>query len=215
MKQLSTTSVLSGLFVVIMLSVLSLALPLNTAYAIPPLGLTTTPTPVSTSPPSGGGDDDPTEVIQLQLGCTNLICDVSGQLVSMEIDVELINPDTGWIAAATLSNLHTSHIDVPYSGKWEVFLISPPRYSAGGGISPTGPYPQSLGTVWTNAGAQVVACPVSCTNPGPAELPETGNFLTSTFSYWPLLALFILCVVVVTLQTWYRTAKAHKTRDIL
>lgn len=183
----------------------------QTVAAHPPVGLTITPTAINTPvPPTPNSDPDPDPnpsiFIPVQLGCTLTVCGVGGQPVNAQIDVQFIHPETGWIAAATISNQQTN-VSVPYPGQWEIYMVSPPRYASTGDILPIGELPQKIGMAWTGNDLQMVTCPLNCSET-PAALPQTGDSgeIAETGvvgGLWYLIGLFVASVLVLIVAGGY------------
>lgn len=198
--------------------VISLTLMFLSSFQAPPsvaahpqIGLTITPTAANTPiPPTPNPDPDPDPnpniFIPVQLGCNLTVCGVGGQPVNAQIDVQFIHPETGWIAAAILSNQQTN-VSVPYPGQWEIYMVSPPRYASTGDILPIGELPQKIGVAWTGSDLQIVTCPLNCSET-PVALPQTGNGeqIADTAivgGLWYLIGLFIASVLVLMVAGGY------------
>lgn len=173
---------------VLSLVALGLFTPAN-LQAHPQYGFTPTPTSPSQRPtptPKPPGEEEEDFFIKVQLPTCDLSCYFE-QVTEIRANVQLIHEGSGWIAEATLSNLGSTQIRVPYEGEWKVWLVSNPEVS-GTPIDPaTGQiseliYPDSLptllGTVYSGRGTQTVdtqtvECPLICQEVPPA-LPTTG-----------------------------------------
>jgi hypothetical protein len=190
---------------------LSLYLPAET-LAHPQYGFTPQPPPPPPPPPpeqpprqetarDSRDDRGPTDVVSVQLDICISICPPvaggeagqvgeAGSEIEVLAPVQLIHQGSGWIATATLSNLRSAQLAVPYPGQWQVFLVDRPEFpaatfeAAGFGqvqllSSPDGES-VLLGVVEANVGVtQLVDCPV-CVAPPPVEevtllLPVTGT----------------------------------------
>jgi len=114
--------------------------------------------------------------------------------------VQLVHQGSGWIATGTLSSQATTRFMVPYPGRWNVLLTTPPKFNTAELVDVTGlnladlqfnlsSGPLALGTVEANVTqTQSVACPITRVSTGetavvvpvvedtdPAYLPITGQ----------------------------------------
>lgn len=201
---------LAGVLLVAMTR-LGLYLPAET-LAHPQYGFTPQPPPPppppSQEPPpqqetgrGSRGDRGPTDIVSVQLDiCISTCPPVEGSETGQARDagseievlapVQLVHQGSGWIATATLSNLRSTQLAIPYPGQWQVFLVDRPEFPAAtfeaAGFSQVRlrssqeGEPLLLGVVEANAEAtQLVDCPV-CVVPPPVEevtllLPVTGT----------------------------------------
>jgi hypothetical protein len=120
----------------------------------------------------------------------SLLAPLNDEAPTVEIlaPVHLVHEGSGWIAAAVLSDRHSSRVSVPYPGYWEVWLVGSPELVAAETLDTSGTNmleletyladrPVSLGVVEANTGGpQLIKCPIACViETPPAELPQTGN----------------------------------------
>ncbi len=133
--------------------------------------------------------------------------DPAGELLAQ---VHLIHDGSGWIAAGVLSNRQSTRFNVPYPGRWEVFLAGRPELVSAEAVDDpvlaaalTNSYsgaPELLGVVEANIlEPQFVKCPLNCVIEPivPLPLPETGADAADELSLPVALLVSGLSVAVV------------------
>lgn len=211
MRQKSTLLVI-GLLLVLAMAVIGLNLP-GLVHAGPLPGFT--PQPPSTPSPGGGDEDgdggrEPNDFIYAQFEICNLCpggdaqppgastLESAGQPYAISAPVRLVHQGSGFIVEGNLNSEGGLRLGVPYSGKYDVYLLGSPQSQSGQSYNinfdntnleqiqtSLNSGPVLIDTIESNTvDPYLVRCPLTCLvlptpvptpqPQAPAPLPQTG-----------------------------------------